>query len=130
MNAHTVTLELPPHIYQRANQAALATHRPIERVLVEWLESPYEENRNIANLETLTDEEVIRIAKSTTPPTVMHRLQELLFLQQQRALTDLEHKEAAFLVEQEDLLTLQKARAIFLLKQRRILLDELIKQPL
>lgn len=130
MNAHTVTLELPPHIYQRARQAALATHRPIEKVLVEWLEPIHEADENIADLETVENEELIRIAKSTTPPTAMHRLQELLFLQQQRALTDLEHKEAAFLVEQEDLLTLQKARAIFLLKQRRILPDELIKQPL
>jgi hypothetical protein len=36
----TVTLDLPRQIYQKAAQIVQATKRPIEQVVVEWIQPP------------------------------------------------------------------------------------------
>ncbi len=126
MSIHTVTLDLPEEIYQRAQKVARATQRPIEQVVVEWIQPPQSEpGEAVARLETLSNDQLLQIARSRTPCDHSRRLQELLSTQQQRTLTEKEQQEAVALVEQEDLLTLQKARALFLLNQRGVLPDDL-----
>jgi hypothetical protein len=126
MSIHTVTLDLPEEIYQRAQKVARATQRPIEQVVVEWIQPPQSEpGEAVARLETLSNDQLLQIARSRTPSDHSRRLQELLSTQQQRTLTEKEQQEAVALVEQEDLLTLQKARALFLLNQRGVLPDDL-----
>lgn len=127
MTAHTVTVELSKEIYERAEQVAQATQRPIEQVVVGWIHPPAKKNLTdvINALEDLPDEELIKIAQSNISANHTDRLQELLSIQQQRELTGGEQREAAALVEQEDFLTLRKARALFLLKQRNALSDDL-----
>lgn len=124
---HTVTVELSEEIYEQAEQIAQKTQRPIEQIVVEWIHPPAKENltRLINTLENLSNEELVKIARSNIPADYTRRLQELLTAQQQRDLTDSEQREAATLVEQEDFLTLRKARALFLLKQRNALSKDL-----
>lgn len=122
----TITLDLPQEIYRRAQRAAKATQRPVEQIVVEWIQPPLEENNAaiqpiIAEMEKLTTEELIQIAQATLPTPEAARLQTLLAAQQQRALTSPERQEAERLVAQEDLTTLRKAKALFLLKQRHAL---------
>ena len=122
----TITLDLPQEIYRRAQRAAKATQRPVEQIVVEWIQPPLEENNAaiqpiIAEMEKLTTEELIQIAQATLPTPEAARLQTLLAAQQQRALTSSERQEAERLVAQEDLTTLRKAKALFLLKQRHAL---------
>ena len=126
MSIHTVTLDLPEEIYQRAQQVADATQRPIEQVVIEWIHLPQSElGEVVVRLETLSNDQLLQIARSRISSDHSHRLQELLSTQQQRTLTEKEQQEAVALVEQEDLLTLQKARALFLLNQRGVLPDDL-----
>jgi hypothetical protein len=126
MTAHTVTLELPENIYQRAQRVAEATRRPIEQIVIEWIQPPLLETPTaLDDLENLPNEEVIRVSQTQVPPENTRRLQELLSTQQQRTLTDSEYQEAVALVEAEDRVTLLKARALFLLKERGLLPNDL-----
>ncbi|MEZ4707627.1 MAG: hypothetical protein R3A44_10495 [Caldilineaceae bacterium] len=130
----TVTLDLPQELYRHALRTAKATQRPIEQVVVEWIQLPSEEadlaiQDELVNLENLTNDELIQIAQAITPAADSERLQALLALQEQRALTPSERKEAEYLVAQEDLLTLRKAKALFLLKKRQAL-PEMLAQLL
>jgi hypothetical protein len=126
----TVTLDLPRQIYQKASQIANATKRPIEQVVVDWIQPPAErsglaQEAALKGLQAMTTEQLTQVARSIAPAEDTERLRELLSLQEQRELTEAEHDEAVRLVEQEDNLTLRKAKAIYLLKQRNALPDEL-----
>ena len=72
----------------------------------------------LISLEQETDDKLVQMANASPTPQNVKRLQRLLALQQQRALTANEWQEAAELVAQEDLQTLRKAKALYLLKQR------------
>lgn len=117
-----ITLELPGEIYHQAEQVAQATHRPLEQIIVEWIQPPFEIElaETISDLEELNNEQLVQVARHVVPTETSRRLQGLLTLQQRRELTLGEQQQAADLVEREDLLTLQKARALFLLKQLSI----------
>lgn len=126
----TVTLDLPRQIYQKAAQIAKATRRPIEQVVVDWIQLPVESvlpagETALAGMDAMSTAQLTQVARSTAAPVDTERLQELLSLQGQRELTVAERDEAVRLVEQEDLLTLRKAKAIYLLKQRNALPAEL-----
>ena len=126
----TITLDLPQDIYRRAQRAAKAAQRPVEQIVVEWIQPPQEESSNdlqqtLVNLEKLTNSELVQIAQAVLPTAEAERLQTLLVQQQRRTLTLSERKEAERLVAQEDLTTLRKAKALFLLKQRHALPQEL-----
>lgn len=126
----TVTLDLPRQIYLKAAQIANATKRPIEQVVVDWIQPPVgrsglEQEAALAGLQAMTTAQLTQVARATAPAEDTERLQELLSLQEQRELTEAERDEAVRLVEQEDNLTLRKAKAIYLLKQRNALPDEL-----
>jgi hypothetical protein len=126
----TVTLELPQRIYQRAAEVARLTKRPIEQVVAEWIQPPAErspavQEAALADLESMSTAQLTRIVETGAPAEDTERLQRLLSLQEQRALTRSETTEAERLVEQEDLITLRKAKAIYLLKQRNALPSDL-----
>lgn len=122
----TITLDLPQEIYRRAQRAAKATHRPVEQIVIEWIQPPQDESSAdlqpmLAGLDRLTNDELVQLVEVGLPTADAARLQTLLAQQQQRTLTLAEHKEAERLVAQEDLATLRKAKALFLLKQRQAL---------
>ena len=122
----TITLDLPQEIYRQAQRTAKATQRPVEQIVVEWIQPPPEDNQadvqsSLAAMEKLPINELVQIAQATLPTPAATRLQTLLTAQQQRSLTPAERQEAEQLVAQEDLYTLRKAKALFLLKQRHAL---------
>lgn len=121
----SVTLDLPTKLYQQAMQIARATQRPVEQVVIDWIQPPTQPagaaEDALAGLDDLSTAELIEVAKSKTPRDEAHRLRTLLEWQQQRALTHAEREEADRLVRQEDALTLRKAKAIYLLRQRKAL---------
>lgn len=119
MPIHAVTLELPDEVYRHAQRVARATRRPIEKIVCDWIRPPVE--IQLPELNHLSNDELLQVARKIVPAERVHRLQELLNAQQQRLLSEDEQREAMTLVEQEDFLTLRKARALFLLKQRGIL---------
>ena len=126
----TITLDLPQEIYRQAQRTAKATQRPVEQIVVEWIQPPPEDNKadvqsSLAAMEKLPTNELVQIAQATLPTPAATRLQTLLMAQQQRSLTPAERQEAEQLVAQEDLYTLRKAKALFLLKQRHALPREL-----
>ena len=119
----TITLDLPQVIYRRAQRVAQATKRPVEQVVMEWIQPPTEDETTdlqklLADLESFDVAELRQIVRSGTPSPDTTRLQTLLHLQQQRTLTIAERSEAEQLVAQEEWYTLRKAKALFLLKQR------------
>ena len=123
MAVHAITLELPDEIYQRAQHVAKTTRRSLEEVVCEWIRPPVQVT--LPELERLSDDELLQVARATFSAAHVQRLQNLLAAQQQRRLSADEQREAVALVEQEDSITLQKARALFLLKQRGILPGDL-----
>ena len=126
-----VTLDLAQDLYQLAQHTAQRSRRPVEQVLLDWIQPPSEVNeddvhRALAELEQQTTSALIQVAKSTLPQQERTRLHDLLALQQQRPLTTQEAREAQQLVNREDLQTLRKAKALALLKQRNALPADLL----
>lgn len=135
----TVLLDLPQELYEHALRAAQTSDRPVEQILVEWIQPPVgipsDRQQNdvevqLAELERYTSDELIRIATARPPTADSQRLQFLLAEQKQRSLSVAERREAEQLVMLEDLLTLRKAKALYLLKQRNALPDDLVKATL
>ncbi len=119
----TVTLDLPKDLYHRALTAAEVSHRSIEQVVVEWIQPPSSDTESelheqLVDLDRLSDEELMQVARFSVTSEVTNRLQYLLELQQQQSLTPAERREVESLVYQEDLHTLRKAKALFLLRER------------
>ena len=123
MPVHAVTLELPDEVYQQAQRVAQATRRSVEEIVSDWIRPPAQ--LQLPELDRLSNDELLQVARDMIPAKHAHRLQELLNAQRQRTLSEAEQREAMALVEQEDFLTLRKARALFLLKQRGVLPDNL-----
>lgn len=123
MSGYAVTLELSPEVYQQAERVAQATQRPLEDIVAEWVRPPVEDS--LADLDHLSDVELLQVAGETVPSDHTRRLQALFEIQRGRGLTEPEQQEALALVEYEDRITLRKARALFLLKQRGKLPDGL-----
>lgn len=121
MILHTVTLDLPEDIYDRAEREARTTEQSVEQVIISWITPPpptaEELAREIAELEKLDNAELVQIARSTMPEDDVSRLRNLLTKQRERGLTEAEWREATALVEKEDWHTLRKARALYLLKK-------------
>jgi hypothetical protein len=128
----TIILDLPQELYRRAQQAAQVTDRPVEQIIVEWIQPPIDDNRLSADkllseLENMTIDELVQVARFKSSNLDSKRLQSILDLQKQRALTAHEQQEAEQLVAQEDLYTLRKAKALYLLKQRGVMPRDLAK---
>ncbi|MCE7985663.1 MAG: hypothetical protein DYG89_31180 [Caldilinea sp. CFX5] len=127
----TVVIDVPPDLYQLAQQTAHYSRQPIEQVLLDWIQPPVEAEQQqwedeFMALEQASSSKLIQVAKSSMARQDVERLQTLLTLQQQRTLTPKERREAEQLVKQEDLQTLRKAKALYLLKQRNALPADLI----
>jgi hypothetical protein len=128
----TIILDLPQELYRRAQQAAQVTDRPVEQIIVEWIQPPTDDNRLSADkllseLENMTIDELVQVARFKSSNLDSERLQSILDLQKRQALTADEQREAEQLVAQEDLYTLRKAKALYLLKQRGVMPRDLAK---
>lgn len=94
----SVTPDFPMSVSQQVAQAAQATQRPTEQVVVEWVRPPIsavEATEDALNgLDELSDNQLIDVVRSRRPSQRAERLQVLLAWQQQRCLTYAEREEA------------------------------------
>ncbi|MBM4401460.1 MAG: hypothetical protein FJ045_05880, partial [Crenarchaeota archaeon] len=85
--AQSVTLQLPEAIYERVRRAAEATKRPVEEVLVKTIEAvippsiddlPLLYREEFISMESLSDNELLKVAESVMSPTQQRRYSFLL----------------------------------------------------
>ena len=127
MTTRTITLQLPESLYTRLQQAALATRRSLDDVLVHavqvgspprWDDAPAEFQADLAALDRLADEVLWRIARSRKTEADMERYQELLDKNANDALSAEEGDELVRLRVESDRFMLCKAHAAALLRWR------------
>jgi hypothetical protein len=126
MTDSPITINVPPHLYERARQLAEETARPVEDVLLERLESalaappllPPDEQAELDALTHLSDDALWTIAREQMPSARNEQMQTLMDRNNMGQISDDEYRELQELVEQGHRLMLRKAQAALLLKER------------
>jgi len=127
MATQTVTLQLPESLYTRLQQAARATRRSLDDVLLHavqvgspprWDDAPAEFQADLAALDRLDDDTLWRIARSRKSEADMERYQDLLDKNANDRLSANERDELAGLRIEFDRSMLCKAHAAALLRWR------------
>lgn len=127
MTTRMVTLRLPEKLYIRLQQAAQATRRSLDDVLLyaiqvgsppRWEDAPAEFQADLAALDRMEDEALWRIARSRKTESGMERYQELLDKNANGLLTAQERDELGKLRVEFDCFMLRKAHAAALLRWR------------
>jgi hypothetical protein len=128
MDDYLVTLPIPASVYDHARRTAEQTARPIEQVLVEYLEAaasesqdeplPADEQAELDALARLSDDALWTIAREQMPLAAQARMQVLMDRNSRGQLSEAERQELEELVERGDRLTLRKAEAAALLTER------------
>ena len=125
--AQPVTLQLPEAIYERVRRTAEATKCPVEEVLIKTIEAmmppsvddlPPSYRDEFLGLDSLSDDELLKVAESVMPPAQQRRYSLLLRKNQKGALSEKERKALAQLGAEARKLTLRKAHAYAILKWR------------
>jgi NADP-dependent 3-hydroxy acid dehydrogenase YdfG len=127
MSVQDVTVALPEHLYQRLQNAATATRRPLSDILIRavevgsppgWEDVPAEFQVELASLDRLDDEALWRIARQRRSEADIAQWQDLLDKNANGTLTQEEAAELAQTRKDADRLTLCKAHAAALLRWR------------
>ena len=127
MTVKDIVLPLPEDLYIRLEQTALATKQSLTDMLVravragsppDWSQAPAEFQADLAALDRLDDDALWRIARSQRNATDMERLQELLEMNADGALTASGRLELDDQVAKADRFMLRKAHAATLLLWR------------
>jgi len=127
MTTRTITLRLPESVYTRLQQAARATHRSLDDVLLHavevgspprWDDVPAEFQADLAALDRLDDETLWHIARSRQTEAGMECYQELLDKNANGTLSGEERDELVRLRVESDRFMLCKAHAAALLRWR------------
>ena len=127
MGLQSVTLRLPEAIYRRLQRTAEMTHQPLEDVVLQTIlgnlppsvdEAPAELRDELIALQTLAEDELWAVARSTMNPDQQRRLEHLLRKNSRGTLTQRECEELERLGEEVDRLTVRKAYAYALLRWR------------
>lgn len=127
MSTRTVKVQLPESLYIRLQQAADATRRSLNDVLLHavqvgspprWDDAPAQFQADLAALDRLDDAALWRIARGGMTEAEMERYQELLDKNANDALVAEERDELVNLRVEADRLMLRKAHAAALLRWR------------
>ena len=127
MATQTVTLQLPESLYTRLQQAAQATRRSLDDVLLhavqvgsppDWDDAPAEFQADLAALDRLDDGALWRIARRHTTEAEMEHYQDLLDKNANGRLSTEERDELSTLRVEFDRSMLCKAHAAALLRWR------------
>lgn len=122
-----ITLHLPEPLYERVKVTAEATDRSLEEVAEQVLDisfPPLEEDLPsqlrdaLAALNTMSDDELWRIARSHLAEDKANRLEMLIDARKERVLTNEEGQELEALLAEGDLIMLKKAESYRLLTRR------------
>jgi hypothetical protein len=136
MSAHTITLKLPPSLYDYFAGRAQRTRRSLEAEVLDAVAAatpvaeplPAELEDAAARLETMGDDELWQTARDRLTRTESQRLEELNLRQQEKGLGDAEREELAELLRRYETAILLRAEAARLLAARghdisRLLID-------
>jgi len=127
MTTRTVTLRLSESLYIRLQQAAQATRRSLDDVLLHavqigspprWSDAPAEFQADLAAMDRLDDEALWHIARSRKTEADMDRYQELLDKNANGLLSADERDELVRLRVESDCFMLRKVHAAALLRWR------------
>ncbi|KAA0230032.1 hypothetical protein KJ068_16690 [bacterium] len=126
MTFQTITLNIPARVYQRVQRAAEAVQSPIEKVIVETLDTalpslddvPPEMVDELAGMSTLSVKSLWQAARSIMSAKQQARLRRLTALQRERPLKPAEVRQLDGLVNEYARVTLRKAHAYALLHKR------------
>ena len=127
MTTHTITLQLPEHVYLRLQLIAQAMHQSFDDVVLRaiqvgappsWEDTPAEFQADLAALDRLDDTALWLIARSRQTAAEMARYQELLEKNANHTLSDAKRTELTQLRTAADRFMLRKVHAAALLRWR------------
>lgn len=126
MSGQAITLTVPDELYERLAQRATETDSSIADAALEAMamalptadDLPPEIADRLTLLDTLDDQRLWRVARSTLPQRAARRLRALSRLQEQRVLTSVEQQELAQLLDRLEDVGLMRAKAAALLHER------------
>ena len=123
----SVNIELPEEIYQRLNDMATVTQRPLAEVIFQTIRGnlpptpddlPPQQRDLVADLQLLDDEALCAVAREPLPKQRWRRHQRLLGRAETSALTSTERTELTPLREATDRFVIRRSYALALLKWR------------
>ena len=126
MTTQSITVRLPEKLYLRLQQAAQATRRPLQEILLRaveigspphWDDAPAPFQADLAALDRLDDEALWNIARAEEQVN-RERYQELLDKNANETLSAAEREELERLRLESDRFMLRKAQAVALLRWR------------
>ncbi len=117
-----IELNIPTDLYERIQEAAARSDRPVESVLVESLAllfgtPPVDWDHLSAALETLPDAQLWALAYRRVTWIAGGRLRELTARGKQAPLSDEEQAELAMLLDEADRMMLLRSQALLVLQQ-------------
>lgn len=127
MTTKTITLQIPENIYTRLQQAARATRRTLDEVVLHavqvgspprWDDAPANYQADLAALDRLDDDTLWQVVRRRTSVETMARYQELLDKNAEETLTAAEREELTRLRMEAERLMLCKVHAAALLRWR------------
>ena len=127
MTLRKITLNLPESIYNRLQQAVLATKQSLDQVILRvvqmgsppgWDDIPAEYQTDLAALERLDDTSLWRIARASQTEVDFNRYQDLLDKNRNGTISDLERNALNELKVESDRFMIRKAHAAALLQWR------------
>lgn len=127
MTTKTITLQIPENIYTRLQQAAQATRRTLDEVVLHavqvgspprWDDAPASYQADLAALDRLDDDTLWPVVRRRTSAETMARYQELLDKNAEETLTAAEREDLTRLRMEAERLMLCKAHAAALLRWR------------
>jgi hypothetical protein len=127
MALQTVTLQVPQHIYERAQQVAETTAQPVEVVLLQEIENafspalpklPPDEEAELESLKYLSDDALWTIAREQMAMALRTRMETLMDKNSRGTITPDEYHELEDLVDRGQRLMLRKSQAAALLTDR------------
>lgn len=116
-------LNLPPDLYDRIQDVAARSERPVESVIVDSLALLFnvptaDWAQLAATLDTLGEAQLWAVAHRRTAWTAAERLRELTARGKQAELSQAEQDELAALVDEADRMMLLRSEALRILQQR------------
>src|SRR6266540_1542450 len=127
MSIQTVTLELPESVYRLAERTARATKRAVEAVLIDALKItlpppldnvPTELRKELEGLESLSDTQLLKVAKDRLAAARVRQYDQLLLKNQKGTISQRERERLTKLRQVADRIMLRRAHAYVLLKWR------------
>jgi len=130
MSQKTIVLDIPDELYERLQEAAEASGRSVEHVLLESIEVIFQAETELPRVETFADctnELLWSVVQRRLSWSQSLRLRELSGKNKVQPLTEIEQTELVHLLDLVDNYMLMRSEALLLLKQRGQNIDAYLK---